>query len=108
MKQINIQGMKKNEREATLKEVQILASLDHPCVIRYFDSFISKSDKKLNIVMEYAAKGTLFEVIDKRNDKKLPEKQIWTYFLQALYGLNCMFSLTHNSHWMLIVVLVVS
>jgi serine/threonine protein kinase len=90
IKQVNINGMKKEERESTIKEVQILASLDHACVVRYYDSFISKTDKKLNIVMEYASKGTLHDIIQERKGKKFPEKLVWQYFIQILYGMNCM------------------
>ena len=90
IKQVNIKSMKKEERENTVKEVQILASLDHPSIIRYYDSFIDKPTRTLNIVMEYAPKGTLFDVIENRSGQKFPESTIWKYFIQCLYGLNCM------------------
>ncbi len=88
IKQINISGMDKKEQQEAAKEVQILASLDHPCIIRYYDSFISVEDKKLNIVMEYASQGTLDALIKKRNNKKFPEEKLWRWFLEILVGLN--------------------
>ena len=98
IKQINIQGMTKVEQLDVVKEVQILASLDHACIVKYYDSFISE-DRKLNIVMEYAARGTLSNVLlnqnrdTKQNEdgRKLPENTIWRYFIEILHGLNCMF-----------------
>lgn len=52
-----------DELQAAKNEVAILKCLSHPNVIEYFDSFSSK--KNFSIVMEYATKGTLQQLIMK-------------------------------------------
>ena len=49
------------EQEVALNEVNVLASIDSPFVIKYFDSFLE--GPLLNIVMEYAPSGTLETII---------------------------------------------
>lgn len=44
--------MTKEERQAALNEVKVLAMLDHPNIIEYIENFLE--DKALMIVMEYA------------------------------------------------------
>lgn len=41
-----------------LNEVKMLESLDHPNIIRYYDSFVSKN--KYCILMEFAEDGISF------------------------------------------------
>lgn len=41
----------------------MLSRVNHPNVIRYYDAFLE--DNKLNIVMEYAAGGTLHALVRK-------------------------------------------
>ena len=45
------------EQSAAVNEVQILAALDSPFVVRYYDSFLDENC--LNIVMEYCPGGDL-------------------------------------------------
>ncbi len=44
--------MTKDERQAALNEAKVLAMLDHPNIIEYYENFLE--DKALMIVMEYA------------------------------------------------------
>ena len=44
--------MTREEKQTTLMEVRVLAMLNHPNIIAYYDSFLE--DKALMIVMEYA------------------------------------------------------
>ena len=53
MKRINISKMDIKEREGTLNEIRILASLSHPNIIGYKEAFFDENSKTLNIVMEY-------------------------------------------------------
>ena len=52
IKQIPVEQMTKEERQAALNEVKVLAMLDHPNIIEYCENFLE--DKALMIVMEYA------------------------------------------------------
>ena len=61
IKTIDIRGMSRQEQQETVNEVKILASFQHPSVIKYYDSFITTKDQKLYIVMEYASNGSLFD-----------------------------------------------
>lgn len=70
-----------------IEEINILGSLDSPHIVKYHDSFIS-DDESINILMEYCSNGDLGTFLDKRGNKKLPEKYIWKLFLQILAGLH--------------------
>ena len=48
------------EAASVLQETHILASLDHPFIVRYYDCFVES--QKLFMVMEYAPNGTLERV----------------------------------------------
>jgi serine/threonine protein kinase len=59
-----------------------MASLNHVNVVRYYDSFID--DGSLNIIMSYCDRGDLQTLLKRVDpDKKLPEKRIWSLFLQV-------------------------
>lgn len=64
IKEIPVEGMTKNDRLATMNEVRILALLDHPNIIEYYENFIQ--DQAMMIVMEFAAGGTLHDLIEKQ------------------------------------------
>ena len=51
-------------REMALNEVNVLATLDHPNIIGYHDSF--EKDGVLMIEMEYADGGNLAEFLSKQ------------------------------------------
>ena len=48
------------EAASVLQETHILASLDHPFIVRYYDCFVES--QKLFMVMEYAPNGMLERV----------------------------------------------
>lgn len=52
IKQIPVEQMTKEERQAALNEVKVLSMLHHPNIIEYYENFLE--DKALMIVMEYA------------------------------------------------------
>lgn len=52
IKQIPVEQMTKEERQAALTEVRVLSMLSHPNIIEYYENFLE--DKALMIVMEYA------------------------------------------------------
>lgn len=82
LKRISVDMIDDKAREKCLKEVRLLASLDHPNVIKYMDSFISEND--LVIVVEWAAAGDLKRQLRKAQERGVgfEERVIWKYFSQ--------------------------
>jgi NIMA (never in mitosis gene a)-related kinase len=54
-----------NDRDKmnALNEIRILASVDHQNVIGYKDAFFEDGSSTLNMVMEYADSGDLYQKI---------------------------------------------
>ena len=46
-----------------MQETHILASLEHPFIVRYYDSFVEL--RRLVLVMEYAENGSLHTVLQR-------------------------------------------
>jgi serine/threonine protein kinase len=63
--------------------VRLLQSLDHPNIIKYYDSFINETDH-LIIIVEWAAAGDLKRQLRKAQEKQVgfEERIIWKYFSQ--------------------------
>ena len=78
------------EKDNALNEVRILASIQHPNIISYKESFMEERTSTLCIVMEHADGGDLLNRITlARSGKqsKLAEQTCWSYFIQMLKGL---------------------
>jgi len=82
-----------SEAAAILQESHILASVEHPFVIRYYDSFVEHS--KLYLVMEYAPNGSLYSMLVEyqRVGKYVDEVLLWRYCIQLLVGLHAIHTL---------------
>lgn len=83
IKHINLTFLSKRVREALTRECEILKKLDHPGVIKLFDSVVSENHWYL--VMEYCNAGTLHDVMAYL--KKFPPDErepIAQYYLQQL------------------------
>jgi NIMA (never in mitosis gene a)-related kinase len=91
IKQIPIQEMQTEERQAALNEVDVLKLLRHPNIIAYHANFLS--EQSLMIVMEYAPGGTLFEYIQHRNGRLMDEEHILQIFAQIVSALHHVHSL---------------
>lgn len=80
------------ERESALNEIRILASIEHDNIIAYKDAFIDDKEDVLCIVMEFAEKGDLSNIIEshKRNKTNMDENQIWSYLIQMTRGLKAL------------------
>ncbi|KAK2959404.1 putative G2-specific protein kinase nimA [Blattamonas nauphoetae] len=76
------------EKEDNLKEVFLLAQLNSPYVIRYYDSFFHENT--LNMIMELAEQGTLNDFIlsSKENGESLPEEVVWRFIIEIALGLD--------------------
>ncbi|XP_018326359.1 serine/threonine-protein kinase nekl-2-like [Agrilus planipennis] len=75
-----------NQLLSAKNEVSILKSLNHPNIVQYYDSYISNGI--FYIVMEYASKGTLHELLNNTRPNYLPQSTIMCIFCQILNALN--------------------
>ncbi|CAE7284300.1 NEK1 [Symbiodinium pilosum] len=82
-KVMDITQASKKEAEAAAKEGRLLASLRHPFVVRYRDSFCEAG--VLCIIMDFCEGGELARQIRRarRNHQRIPEEQILRWFTQA-------------------------
>lgn len=90
IKEIDMAAVVPEEEEQAIREVNLLASFEHPNVIRYYDSFVD--DEILHIVMEYAQHGTLADRLKAQEGKAMDEAQIWKWSIQVAVGLQHMHS----------------
>lgn len=81
-----------------LAEINVMARMDSPFIVKYFDSFI-QNNKKVNILMEYCEHGDLHSLLKKRKHpqdeskhKYLSENRVWSFFIQICVGLYYMHS----------------
>ena len=89
MKRVNIGKLNNKEKESSLNEIRILASLSHPNIIGYKEAFFDQSTNTLNIVMEFADEGDLEKKIKNNLKKRLnfEENTIWKWIIQLLQGI---------------------
>ena len=91
IKQINVQILSSEEQRDAVKEVRLMASLNHQNIVHYYDSFID--GKLLNIVMGLCDGGDLQEFLKKRNKQnKIKEPLVWHLFIQICKGMAYMHS----------------
>uniref|UniRef100_A0A914WEK6 non-specific serine/threonine protein kinase n=1 Tax=Plectus sambesii TaxID=2011161 RepID=A0A914WEK6_9BILA len=86
VKQIPVDGMSAQEKQATLGEVKLLQMLGHPNIIGYYENFIE--DSALCIVMQYAQGGTLCDMLEQRSGCLMDEERILYYFTQIVLSLH--------------------
>ena len=89
IKIVRIVDLLYEEQKSAINEVKILAALDSPYVVKYYDSFIDT--ESLHIVMEFCNKGdmqTLLKLAKERGLHSLNENVIWNIGLQVILGLH--------------------
>lgn len=96
VKQIPLALIKEKEKDNSLNEIRILASLSSPYIIAYQDSFFDEYSNTLNIIMEYADNGDLEQLISRKRSQKgyLSEVQAMQYILPVVKGLRTL----HENH----------
>lgn len=73
-------------KEDAINEVTILSKLDHPNIVKYYDSFIDKNI--LAIIMEFCENGDLANFLKAQYNRPIAENKIWKYFIEMCQGLN--------------------
>uniref|UniRef100_I3JJ36 non-specific serine/threonine protein kinase n=1 Tax=Oreochromis niloticus TaxID=8128 RepID=I3JJ36_ORENI len=74
IKEIGISGMSSKERQESRKEVAVLASMSHPNIVQYKESF--EEGGCLYIVMDYCEGGDLLKKINSQKGVLFSEEQI--------------------------------
>ncbi|CAD8167657.1 unnamed protein product [Paramecium octaurelia] len=83
IKIINKRKMKNSRMGAKIRrEIRLLRYFNHPNVIKLYEVLDTPGD--IFVVMEYAERGELFDLIAQRG--KLPESEARNFFLQILSG----------------------
>ncbi|XP_071990589.1 serine/threonine-protein kinase Nek5 isoform X2 [Engystomops pustulosus] len=85
IKEVNLSKMARKEKEASHKEVTLLAKMNHPNIVKFFTSI--EEQNNLYIVMEYCDGGDLMKRIDKQRGVLFDEDQILNWFVQISLGL---------------------
>jgi serine/threonine protein kinase len=70
-----------NSYEQILNEIRIHSKLDHENIIHLYN--VSEDEENIKIIMEYAQKGNLFDVIQKEK-KGISEEKAYKYFIQIV------------------------
>ena len=95
LKKVRLHNLSEKEKENSLNEVRILASVKSTFVISYKEAFIDENEKSLCIVMEYADKGDLYQNICqfKKMGCLIDEVDVWRIFIQMTKGLKALHDL---------------
>ncbi|XP_069686207.1 serine/threonine-protein kinase Nek1-like [Periplaneta americana] len=87
IKRINFSRMTEKEKDEAMREVEVLAKLQHPYIVAYKESF--EYDKNLYIVMDYCEGGDLYTKIREHAQKGryFSEDIILNWFVQICLAL---------------------
>jgi len=88
-KEMRLEGIPENGIQLIENEINILRELNHPNIVRQYETFTDESNSKLYIVMEYCENGDLDKLIlqNKNNNKIIDEQLIWDILIQTLNAL---------------------
>ena len=89
LKKVYLNQLKPKEKENSLNEIRILASINNKNIVQYKESFFDKINNCLCLVMEYAECGDLEKKISIRQRKNLyfSEFEILNMIIQIIKGL---------------------
>jgi NIMA (never in mitosis gene a)-related kinase 1/4/5 len=79
-------------RKSILREIGILSSVIHPCVISFKEAFFDDKALKIYIIQDYADEGTLFQRIQKSQKEMMyiREPDVWRIFLGIAAGMTAL------------------
>jgi serine/threonine protein kinase len=89
-KELNYSRMNKKERRMMITEVNILRDVEHPNIVKYFDTIIIREQQKIYIVIEHCSRGDIGAMIEKykRQRRVVDERFIWRVMSQILQALH--------------------
>ena len=95
LKKVKLLNLSEKEKQNSLNEVRLLASIKSNFVISYKEAFFDEKDSTLGIVMEFADNGDLYQKIveHKRSAMFFEETDIWRIFIQLVKGLKALHDL---------------
>lgn len=73
----------KDHLDAIQEEVNILTKLDHPNIVKYYETYVD--EKYIYLVMEYIGGGELFEKIAQQKNQVFSEEMAAIY-MRKLFG----------------------
>ena len=95
LKKVKLLNLSDKEKESSLNEVRILASVKSNFIISYKEAFLDEKENTLCIVMEFADSGDLYQKIieHKKCSQLFEESDIWRIFIQLVKGLKSLHNL---------------
>ncbi|KAF4706888.1 hypothetical protein FOZ62_017304 [Perkinsus olseni] len=95
LKKVKLPSLSEKERQNSLNEVRLLASIKHESVIAYKEAFFDDRAHQLCIVTEYADGGDLFQKIVQHQKSRvyMREQDVWRIFIGMCYGLKALHDL---------------
>ena len=88
IKKIHNSNFSENEKQSVQKLLEVLKNINHPNIVKYYDSFDDENDY-FNIVMEYGGESNLKQFIKKYKDRGelIDQKLISDIILHICLGL---------------------
>ena len=95
LKKVKLLNLSEKEKENSLNEARILASVKSNFVVSYKEAFFDEKDNTLCIIMEFADRGDLYQKIvqHKKSAILFEESDIWRIFIQLVKGLKSLHDL---------------
>lgn len=87
-KAIDLTSLAKRDKTLSMQEAAVMKELDHPNVVKYYESFIHL-DTFLVIVMEYCERGDMSSVLEGCREKEshIDERDLVEWLIQLVDGL---------------------
>lgn len=94
LKKVKFNNLNQRDKQNALNEIRFLASITHPNIVGYKEVFIDDPTSSLCLVMEYAGKGDLLQMVNahKKAGTHFTESEIWSIIIQSVKGLKVLHS----------------